>query len=176
MFLVETIKKNPETSENPENKDGINFNWKYCKLEVTTNMQFIEVINQIEKELNISFREYELFTKYRFLSEDNDNELLGKLFRHISEDKPKELYIYPKSELYKITIASSLFDRIDLLIHDSMFISTIIEMVKEKFNANNKKEYYLSVDGEIAYKRFKALFYNLRKCNYIYFENLILYG
>ena len=53
-------------------------------------MQFIEVINQTEKELKISFREYELFIRYRFLSEDKDNELLGNLFRHISEDKPKE--------------------------------------------------------------------------------------
>ena len=53
-----------------------------------------------------------------------------------------------------------------LVIHDSMLINTIMEMIKEKFNLNNEREYFLYLDGHIACTEKNALFYNLRKCKY----------
>ena len=138
----------------------------------------IEVINQIEKEFKISFKEYELFIGNKFLSEENDNELLGKIFSDILYYKTKKIFEYPKSELYEVTIVMFNGKNFVLTIHDSMIIETIIEMIKEKNLSNrgyylilNQKKYY-----QMDYEDENALFYNLRKFDYIFCNKEVLYG
>ena len=66
-------------------------------------MQLIEVINRLEKEFKILIRDFELYNRYRLLSVNYDDELLGSIFK---EDPyiTKDLFLYPKNELYDINV------------------------------------------------------------------------
>ena len=158
-----------------EKKNLDEFNKEKYELEATSNMQLIEVINQLEKIFKISIRDYELFTRYKYLSEDNDNELLGELFKNISGDKPKELYLYPKSEIYEVKIQYK-NESFALKIHDSMKIKTIINICKEKYHKDEDKIYELVIDNTEANENLKALNYNMRKAKRILFWKLKLWG
>ena len=153
------------TEEIKDDKKKFNRDIKKCELEVNNNMQLIEVIKQIEKEFNISFKEYKLFTGSKYLSEDNDNKLLYKLFSDISNYNTKTLFIYPKNELYEVTKVMHNGKSFTLAIHDSMDIDTIIDMTKEKNHSDrmyylilNKGNYY-----QKAYYKATAFYYNMKK-------------
>ena len=61
------------------------------------------------------------------------------------------LFIYPKNELYEVTIVMYNGKSFTLAIHDSMDIDTIIDMIKEKNHSD--RMYYLILNKGNYYQK-----------------------
>ena len=155
-----------------EDENGKKFDFKFHELDVNSNMQLIEVINQLEKVFNISFRENELQTEEKILTEDCDNKLLGSLFKNISDDNPVKLFIYPKG-FYHIKIE---FEKkyVYLIIKDTTLISKICERAKKLLELYDNN-YQIIVNGKLVDLSKSASFYNLKESKAIMIH-LVLWG
>ena len=140
-------------------------------------MQLIEVINRLEKEFKISISDFEFYNRYRLLSVDYDDELLDSIFKEIPYIT-KDLFLFPKNELYDINVQVLNKEFILLKIHDFMTIKYIIELIINIRNLDKNIPYDLCCEGFIIYDIKKTAFYhNIRKksCSISLHDN-ILYG
>ena len=138
----------------------LSFDYKEYKLQVTQNTPLGEIKSQLQKDHNISFDEYSLYSRYGDLSNRSDSDLLNSIYTRYSND---DLYLYPKNELYEINIERNSGEYLKLKIHDSMKMNRILDFIISKYFILSKySSYYLIINGNKIDDNKIAAFYDLK--------------
>ena len=178
IYIYNPIKEMWRSFLHQESFDDFSFDRKEYQLEATLNTPFIDIKNQIENNYQISFKEYSIYAFGNDLKNYYDDKLLDSIF---SSNENNYLYLYPKKELYEITVNENKsyesYD-IQLRIHDSMKMIFILLMLYERSNEvwPSKSIDKIMVNNIKANLDKTALFYNLRKNNTIIYDHSALLG
>ena len=178
-FTLNIILCNPlskEIAESLLNQEKIEqnpFNISKYELEITPKIKLKHIINKLKKNFNISVNQFEFYNKDSLLTKDDNNKFINSLFNGDDKDD-KSLYLYPKNELYEISVEHDKEKDIVLKVHDSMKIRHIENMIYKKCAAKGLDE--LIINNNVCCSDRLALYYNLRKYRLIYLEEIIQYG